>query len=135
MREQPFSNDTATLDPADWSEIKDQGHRMLDDMFSYLETLRSRPVWKPMPEAVRQRFRRPLPRLASRPGCASSWRRFRFPQERHDRPQEVFDVFGLGLVTASGIGFLLLGEALGESLGFEFDTNPLDGGCRCPNSS
>ena len=32
-------------------------------------------------------------------------------QERHDRPQEILDVLGLGLITASGVGFLLLGEA------------------------
>ena len=47
-------------------------------------------------------------------------------QERHDRPVEVLDVLGLGLLPASGVGFLLLGEALGGSLGFEFGTNTLD---------
>src|SRR5262249_51198453 len=31
-------------------------------------------------------------------------------QERHDRPVKVFDVLGVGLLTAAGIGFLLLGE-------------------------
>lgn len=51
-----------TLDPADWSELRAQGHAMLDDMFDYLETLRERPVWQPIPEAVRARFRGPLPR-------------------------------------------------------------------------
>ena len=56
-------------------------------------------------------------------------------QERHDRPKEILDVLGLGLVTASGVGFLLLGEALGGSLGFEVGTNALDGRCRCPHAS
>ena len=37
------------------------GHRMVDDMFSYYETLRDRPVWQPMPPAVRERFAQPLP--------------------------------------------------------------------------
>ena len=55
-------------------------------------------------------------------------------QERHDRPVEVLDVLGLGLLTASGVGLLLLGEALGGSLGFEFGTNPVDGRRRCPNA-
>jgi aromatic-L-amino-acid decarboxylase len=35
---------------------------MLDDMFDYLEDLRNRPVWQPIPEPVRQQFREQLPR-------------------------------------------------------------------------
>ena len=31
-------------------------------------------------------------------------------QKRPHRPEEVFNVFGLGLLTASGVGFFLLGE-------------------------
>ncbi len=31
---------------------------MLDDMFDYLETIRERPVWQPMPDAVRAQFSR-----------------------------------------------------------------------------
>jgi glutamate/tyrosine decarboxylase-like PLP-dependent enzyme len=49
------------LDPSDWPAFRDQGHRMLDDMFDYLETIRERPVWQPMPAAVRARFRDRLP--------------------------------------------------------------------------
>jgi glutamate/tyrosine decarboxylase-like PLP-dependent enzyme len=45
------------LDPSDWRAFRDQGHRMLDDMFDHLETLRDQPVWRPIPQAVRQRFR------------------------------------------------------------------------------
>jgi aromatic-L-amino-acid decarboxylase len=54
--------DKDTLDPEDWQPLRDQGHRMLDDIFDYLENLRQRPVWQPIPEAVRQRFSEPLPR-------------------------------------------------------------------------
>ena len=50
-----------SLDPDDWPEFRAQGHRMLDDMLDYLEHLRNRPVWKPAPDAVRRRFREPLP--------------------------------------------------------------------------
>ena len=56
-------------------------------------------------------------------------------QEHHHRPKEVFNVLGLGFLTASGVGFLLLGETLGGSLGFEIGPNPLDGRCRCPNAT
>ena len=54
-----------SLDPADWTALRSQGHRMLDDMFDYLATLRERPVWQPAPDAVRGRFSQDLPRGAS----------------------------------------------------------------------
>jgi glutamate/tyrosine decarboxylase-like PLP-dependent enzyme len=38
---------------------------MLDDMFDYLEHIRERPVWQPMPAAVRAGFRDPLPMAPS----------------------------------------------------------------------
>ena len=54
-----------TLDPQNWDEIRAQGHRMLDDMIDYIATIRERPVWQPIPDAVRARFRETLPRQAS----------------------------------------------------------------------
>ncbi len=50
-----------TLDPADWRELRDQGHRMLDDMLDYLEHIRERPVWQPIPRQLRAAFGEPLP--------------------------------------------------------------------------
>ena len=38
---------------------------MLDDMFDYLEHLRERPVWQPIPQAVRDLFHEALPRQPS----------------------------------------------------------------------
>ena len=37
-------------------------------------------------------------------------------QERHHRPVEILDVLSLGLVTASGVGLLLLGKPLRQLL-------------------
>jgi aromatic-L-amino-acid/L-tryptophan decarboxylase len=54
-----------TLDPHDWDDIRAQGHRMLDDMLDYVANIRARPVWQPIPDAVRSRFRGPLPRQPS----------------------------------------------------------------------
>ena len=51
----------ASLDPDDWDALRAQGHRMLDDMVDYLQTLRDRPAWTPIPPEVRQRHRTPLP--------------------------------------------------------------------------
>ncbi|HEY1412950.1 MAG TPA: pyridoxal-dependent decarboxylase, partial [Rhodopila sp.] len=50
-----------SLDPADWTDLRTLGHRMIDDMFNHLETLRDGPVWRPMPDALRQELRQPLP--------------------------------------------------------------------------
>ncbi|WPB58797.1 pyridoxal phosphate-dependent decarboxylase family protein [Xylophilus sp. GOD-11R] len=50
-----------SLDPSDWSQLRAQGHRMLDDMFDHLAGLRDRPVWQPIPETVRGAFREPMP--------------------------------------------------------------------------
>jgi aromatic-L-amino-acid decarboxylase len=50
-----------SLDPDDWQSMRALGHRMVDDMLEYLETLRERPVWKPVPDRVKNRFTQPLP--------------------------------------------------------------------------
>lgn len=54
-----------TLDPQNWSDIRALGHRMLDDMLDYAENIRDRPVWQPIPDEVRARFRAELPRGSS----------------------------------------------------------------------
>jgi glutamate/tyrosine decarboxylase-like PLP-dependent enzyme len=62
LREAPLrSQSGATLDPQDWGEIRAQGHRMLDDMLDYAANIRDRPVWRPIPDEVRARFRAALP--------------------------------------------------------------------------
>lgn len=50
-----------TLDPADWADVRALGHHMLDDMFDYLQHIRHRPVWQPIPPEVRAKFRDALP--------------------------------------------------------------------------
>ena len=56
---------TNSLDPDDWSALRTLGHAMLDDMFDHIETLRTGPVWQPMPHAKRAELHEPLPRLAN----------------------------------------------------------------------
>lgn len=50
-----------TLDPTDWQALREQGHRMLDDMMNYIEHIRERPVWQPIPPEARAEFRHPAP--------------------------------------------------------------------------
>jgi len=53
------------LDPVDWPSFRAQGHRMLDDILDYLQGIEARPVWQPIPEEARARFREPLPHAPS----------------------------------------------------------------------
>ncbi len=50
-----------SLDPKDWEAMRVLGHRMMDDMMTYLESIRERPVWQPIPEGVKKKLRKPLP--------------------------------------------------------------------------
>jgi aromatic-L-amino-acid decarboxylase len=50
-----------SLDPQDWEAMRALGHRMVDDMMTYLQTVRERPVWQPMPERVKENLKKPLP--------------------------------------------------------------------------
>jgi aromatic-L-amino-acid/L-tryptophan decarboxylase len=59
------SESSETLDPKNWDEIRAQGHRMLDDMIDYAANIRARPVWQPIPDEARARFRAELPRDSS----------------------------------------------------------------------
>jgi len=54
--------EASSLDPSDWPRFRAQAHRMLDDMLDYIQNVRERPVWRPIPEEVRQGLRQPLPR-------------------------------------------------------------------------
>jgi len=66
LRETPLRPEASeTLDPKNWDELRAQAHRMLDDMIDYIASVRDRPVWQPIPVAVRARFREQLPREAS----------------------------------------------------------------------
>jgi len=60
---QPESSQS--LDPKDWSEFRAQAHRMLDDMLGYVEEIRERPVWQPIPDEVRAHFQSSAPRVSA----------------------------------------------------------------------
>ena len=42
-----------TLDPESWDAMRALGHRMVDEMMEYLERVRERPVWQPIPAGVK----------------------------------------------------------------------------------
>ena len=64
VREDIDSLQQPTLDPPTpeaWQELRALGHRMLDDIFDDLATLREQPAWRPMPEASATALSSPLP--------------------------------------------------------------------------
>ena len=63
-----------TLDPEDWPAMRALAHRMVDDAFTYLETVGERPVWQPVPAEVAAGFAAPAP---ARPeGAEAVYRQF-----------------------------------------------------------
>jgi aromatic-L-amino-acid/L-tryptophan decarboxylase len=67
-REMPAGNpptvaptEDSSLDPSNWSEFREQAHRMLDDLLDDTENIRKQPVWQVIPDEVRARFRQELP--------------------------------------------------------------------------
>jgi glutamate/tyrosine decarboxylase-like PLP-dependent enzyme len=113
----PFQPATDSLDPADWDGLRAMGHQMLDDMVDFLAQVRERPVWQPMPDAVRAGFAEPLPR---QPGdLAGTYARF----QSHIQPYIGGNVHPrfLGWVHGAGnpVGMLaeLLAGALDANLG------------------
>jgi len=49
------------LDPKDWTAFRALSHAALDDALDYLEGVRERPAWQPVPSEVRARFAEALP--------------------------------------------------------------------------
>ncbi len=55
--------DRETLDPQDWAALRALGHRMIDDMLHYQETICERPAWQPVPEDTKDWFQQTLPEV------------------------------------------------------------------------
>lgn len=51
-----------TLDPDNWDELRALGHRMVEDMMDYLQSVRDRPAWQPIPKNAMDSLKQPLPR-------------------------------------------------------------------------
>jgi len=49
------------LDPADWNDIKILGHQIIDDMVDYLKNIGETKPWTPIPQQVKDEFKKPLP--------------------------------------------------------------------------
>ena len=113
-----------TLDPADWTELRTLGHRMLDDMLDWLEHVRERPVWQPLPDSVRSALHVPLPRAPQ--GAERAYDDFR----RHVLPYPMGNVHPRFWAWVMGTGTPL--GALAEMLAATMNPN-MGGGEHAPN--
>ena len=59
--DQAAAETSPNLDPENWPALRIQAHAMLDDMLDYIQHIRARPVWQPIPQSARARFRAALP--------------------------------------------------------------------------
>jgi glutamate/tyrosine decarboxylase-like PLP-dependent enzyme len=50
-----------SLDPADWAEARSLAHQALDEALDFIQFIRERPVWQPVPEAIQKEIFEPLP--------------------------------------------------------------------------
>ena len=112
------------LDPRDWSELRALGHRMLDDMLDWLEHVRERPVWQPLPESAKAALRRPLPRKGE--GAAKAYDDFR----EHVLPYPMGNVHPRFWAWVMGTGTPL--GVLAEMLAATMNPN-MGGGEHAPN--
>lgn len=66
-----------TLDPRTpegWDSLRELGQGMVSHLLGYLQNVRERPVWQPLPDAVRQRLARSLPIEGE--GLEAAWKDF-----------------------------------------------------------
>ncbi len=61
----PTIGPSETLDPSNWEDVRAQAHRMLDEAIDAIANIREQPVWRPIPDEVRARFRAEIPREPS----------------------------------------------------------------------
>ena len=50
-----------TLDPENWDEMRKLGHQMIDDMMDFLQNISKEPVWKPIPQHVKDFLQEEIP--------------------------------------------------------------------------
>jgi aromatic-L-amino-acid/L-tryptophan decarboxylase len=106
-----------SLDPTDWKAFRTLAHKALDEAVDYVEGVRERPVWQPVPESIQKKIAEPLP--VAPQGLAKAYRDFLdliLPYPTGNIHPRFFGwVHGVGLT--SGIVAELLGAALDSNCG------------------
>src|SRR5690242_1183866 len=74
MTSPPPPTGQESLDPQNWDEMRALAHRMVDDAIAYLQTVRERPAWQPVPDQISARFEATAPRQPG--GADATYREF-----------------------------------------------------------
>lgn len=61
MKSMEYKHNEENLDPEDWGAMRALGHKIVDDMLEYMQSIAERPVWQPAPDSVKKHFDQPLP--------------------------------------------------------------------------
>jgi aromatic-L-amino-acid/L-tryptophan decarboxylase len=61
MTHQTQLENEETLDPQDWTALRQLAHGMVDDMLDYIQNVAQRPVWTPITEGAKSALNQPLP--------------------------------------------------------------------------
>ncbi len=65
-----------SLDPEDWEKYRKIAHHALDDALDYIKDVtRKRPLWRPVPEKVKNALNEPIPQKGK--GLEKTYRDFR----------------------------------------------------------
>lgn len=56
-----MNDEIKTFDPENWDELRSLGHRMVDDMFDFLQDIGEQPPWQKPPETTKEHFQSSLP--------------------------------------------------------------------------
>jgi aromatic-L-amino-acid decarboxylase len=113
-----------TLDPADWSAVRALGHRMLDDMFDHLSSIRERPAWREIPAEVISSFKAPVPFEGSGLGQAYAGFQERVLAYTGGNAHPRFWGWVKGSGSAEGMLAELLAAGLNINAGMGFDNPP-----------
>ncbi len=50
-----------SLDPSNWNDLRELGHKMIDDMMDHLQNIRDEPSWRKIPAETKEFLDRPAP--------------------------------------------------------------------------
>lgn len=61
------TKENLTLDPENWTTMRQLGHQMIDDLFDYWQNIREEKIWKPIPAEVKDFLDQPIPEKGQSP--------------------------------------------------------------------
>ena len=101
-----------TLDPIDWQPVKELGAEMVNDMLSFLQTVRERKVWQPMKDEAIQFLEQPVPQESASPeDIYDEFKKFILPYPTGNIHPRFW-----GWVMGNGSAFAMLADMLASGM-------------------